>query len=154
MNTTDTVRSLRAALSPVSKLGKIWSPYINAQIKSANAISGTSDTLFYFQGLSSVSEIEKNKFPPGAIADHLTSYGGILTDSSQMSALEFITAGVTGTFGTVSEPCAFSQKFPSPTHTISFYTNGESLVEANWKSILQTFQGLFVGESLAKPWKK
>ena len=154
MNTTDKVRSLRANVFPQKSLGAVLSPNVNIQITNANSISNTKDALFYFQGLAVVSQIATNVFPPGAVADHLTSYGGMLTDSSQMSALEFTAAGATGTFGTVSEPCAYAQKFPSPTNVITFYTNGDSLIEAYWKSILQTFQGLFVGEPLANPWKK
>ncbi|CAF1623223.1 unnamed protein product [Rotaria magnacalcarata] len=155
MNTTDSVRSLRAKIFPAQDLGKALSPYVNARIMSANFISGTTDALFYFQGLVSVSNIATNKFPPGAVADHLTSFGGILTGKSgQMSALEFIAGGATGTFGTVSEPCAYSQKFPFPSFVISRYTKGETLIEAYWKSILQVFQGIFVGEPLANPWRK
>jgi uncharacterized protein (TIGR03790 family) len=93
-------------------------------------------------------------FPPGTIADHLTSFGGMLTDSSQMSVLDFIAGGVTGTFGTVSEPCAYAQKFPNPSIVISHYTQGETLIEAYWKSVSQTFQGEFVGEPLSNPWRQ
>jgi uncharacterized protein (TIGR03790 family) len=153
MNTTDQLRSLRAKIFPTANLGYHLSPYVNAQIKTANWINGTTDALFYFQGLAAVSNINTNKFPPGAVGDHLTSYGGILVNSSQMSALEFIVGGTTGTFGTVTEPCAYSQKFPDPSIMISFYTKGQTLIEAYWKSVLQTFQGAFVGEPLANPWK-
>lgn len=154
MNTTDAIRSLRATLFPPANLGYHLSPYVNTQIKQANSIYGTTDALFYFQGLAVVANISTNKFPPGAVADHLTSYGGVLVNSSQMSALEFIVGGATGTFGTVSEPCAYFQKFPDPSIMISFYTKGQTLIEAYWKSVLQTFQGAFVGEPLANPWKQ
>ncbi|CAF3392297.1 unnamed protein product [Rotaria socialis] len=154
MNTTDATRSLRARIFPASNLGKYLSPYVDVQIKNADWISGTTDALFYFQGLQAVNHIGMNTYPPGAVADHLTSYGGMLTDSYQMSALHFIAGGATGTFGTVSEPCAYSQKFPDPSIMISRYTKGETLIEAYWKSVLQTFQGAFVGEPLANPWKQ
>jgi len=154
MNTTDRVRSLRAEIFPLMNLGYHLSSYVNAQIKTANYINGTKDALFYFQGLASVNFIDTNQFPPGAVGDHLTSFGGILVNSSQMSALQFIAGGTTGTFGTVTEPCAYAQKFPDPSIMISYYTKGETLIEAYWKSILQTFQGVFVGEPLANPWKQ
>ena len=154
MNTTDPVRSLRAQIFPRANLGYHLSPYVNAQIKSANWINGTTDALFYFQGVAKVLHIDTNKFPPGAVADHLTSSGGVLVNSSQMSALDFIVGGATGTFGTVTEPCAFAQKFPDPSIMISFYTKGQTLIEAYWKSLLQTFQGAFVGEPLSNPWKQ
>ncbi|CAF4471375.1 unnamed protein product [Rotaria sp. Silwood2] len=126
MNTTDSTRSFRAKIFSVSNLG--------------NAL-----------GLIHVSNIMTNKFPPCAVANHLISAGGMLTGFSQMSALEFIADGATGTFGTVSEPCAYSQKFPFPSLVISHYTKGETLIEAYWKSILQVFQSVFVGEPLANP---
>ena len=154
MNTTDRIRSLRARNFPTSNLGKKLSPYIDVQVKRANWIERTNDTLFYFQGLQSVKNIRENVFPPGAVGDHLTSYGGMLTDSYQMSALQFIAGGTTGTFGTVSEPCAYAEKFPNPSIMISHYTKGETLIEAYWKSVKQTFQGEFVGEPLANPWKR
>jgi uncharacterized protein (TIGR03790 family) len=154
MNTSDSVRSLRARIFPTANLGNSLSSYVNAQVRNADWISGTTDALFYFQGLQSVANINSNTFPPGAVADHLTSYGGMLTDSSQMSVLQFIAGGATGTFGTVSEPCAYAQKFPDPSIMISHYTKGQTLIEAYWKSVLQTFQGAFVGEPLANPWKQ
>ncbi|CAF2609724.1 unnamed protein product [Rotaria sp. Silwood2] len=135
----------------VQALAIAWTiPYV----VTANTISETTDVLFYFQGLHAVNDIATNKYPPGAVADHLTSYGGMLTDSSQMSALEFIAGGATRSFGTVSEPCSWTQKFPNPQFTIQHYTKGETLIESYWKSILQVFQGVFVGEPLANPWRK
>ncbi|CAF3024183.1 unnamed protein product [Rotaria sp. Silwood2] len=154
MNTSDGIRSLRARVFPSGNLGTNLSSYVDVQIKNADWIAETTDALFYFQGLLAVSNIDKNTYPPGAVADHLTSYGGMLTDSYQMSALQFIAGGTTGTFGTVSEPCAYAEKFPNPTIMISRYTKGETLIEAYWKSVLQTFQGVFVGEPLANPWKQ
>ncbi|CAF1381740.1 unnamed protein product [Adineta ricciae] len=154
MNTTDSLRSLRARIFPVANLGTALSSSVNVQIRNADWISNTTDALFYFQGLASVINIDRNEFPPGAIGDHLTSFGGMLTDSYQMSALKFIAGGTTGTFGTVTEPCAYAEKFPDPTIMIQYYTKGETLIEAYWKSILQTFQGIFVGEPLANPWKQ
>ena len=154
MKTTDNTRSLRANMFPAANLGTTLNPKINVLKTLADSVSNTTNTLFYFQGLQSISNLSTNTFPPGAVADHLTSYGGMLTDSSQMSILNFITAGVTGSFGTVSEPCAISDKFPDPSIMISQYTSGLTLIESYWKSVAQTFQGLFIGDPLANPWKK
>ncbi|CAF3206058.1 unnamed protein product, partial [Rotaria sp. Silwood2] len=155
MNTTDSIRSVRAKVFISYYLGKTISPHVNVQLLQANSISGTTDVLFYFQGLHAVNDITTNKYPPGAVADQLTLYGGMLTDSgSHMSILEFIAAGFTGSFGTVSEPCSWTQKFPNPQFMIQHYTKGETLIESYWKSILQVFQGVFVGEPLANPWRQ
>ena len=101
--------------------------------------------MFYFTGLARVAGIETNRFLPGAIADHLTSSGGRLTDSRQMSSLRWLEAGATGSYGTVVEPCAFTQKFPRPDIVIDRYLDGETLLEAYWKSVAWPGQGLFVG---------
>src|SRR5215213_2222823 len=101
-------RSLRARLYKTGDGHKL-SSNVEVRILNANAIANTTDTLFYFTGSVSVTDIKTNTFPPGAVADNLTSAGGMLTDSPQMSALEFVagSGGATGTFGTVSEPCSW-----------------------------------------------
>jgi uncharacterized protein (TIGR03790 family) len=107
--------------------------------------------MFYFTGLARVAAIDTNHFLPGAIADHLTSTGGRLTDSHQMSSLRWLAAGATGSYGTVAEPCNFVQKFPRPNLVIDTYLNGETLIESYWKSVEWPGQGVFIGEPLASP---
>jgi uncharacterized protein (TIGR03790 family) len=154
MKTSDGIRSSRATDYYADFLGDSLSPYVNAKIVSANSIKNTVDALFYFQGLATVPDIATNAYPAGAVADNLTSYGGVLTASSgQTSILDFISAGVTGSFGTVTEPCAYREKFPDIRMVIENYAAGQTLVEAYWKSVSQTFQGLFVGDPLANPWE-
>jgi hypothetical protein len=46
------------------------------------------------------------------------------------------------------EPCAFTQKFPSPVVAIGRYLQGETLIEAYWKSVLDAGAGhLYRGAS-------
>ncbi len=116
------------------------------------ALEDQKDVLFYFTGLVSVPGIETNRFLPGAIADHLTSTGGQLTDSKQMSIMQWIKAGATGSYGAVVEPCNLLQKFPYPLVVMDRYISGESLIEAYWKSVKMPGQGIFVGEPLARPY--
>src|SRR5439155_15366175 len=88
----------------------------------------------------------------GAIADHLTSWGGVMVVASgQTSALEWLSAGATGSYGTSTEPCSFRAKFPEPGVVIAHYLSGESLVEAYWKSVQMPGQGVFIGDPLARP---
>jgi hypothetical protein len=60
--------------------------------------------------------VSPGSFVPGAMADSLTSYGGLLFEDSggQTTLLAFLRAGATGSFGTVVEPCNFTGKFPDP----------------------------------------
>jgi len=110
------------------------------------------DVMFYFIGAANVPDIKSNQFLPGAVADHLTSYGGVLTDGSQMSSLRWLEAGATGSYGTVVEPCNFTAKFPNPALLLQHYLAGETLIEAYWKSVAMPGQGVFIGEPLARPY--
>jgi hypothetical protein len=85
------------------------------------------------------------------MADHLTSAGGALLDNGQMSSLKWLEAGATGSYGAVVEPCNFPQKFPVPAVAMAHYLQGETLIEAYWKSVLMPGQGIFIGEPLARP---
>jgi len=126
---------------------------INVQLVQGADVKGRPDVLFYFIGAVAVSDLDSNHFVPGAIADHLTSFGGMLTDSSQMSSLRWIEAGATGSYGTVVEPCAFPSKFADIRVLIRRYLAGETLIESYWKSVAMPGQGIFIGEPLAAPFR-
>ncbi len=117
-----------------------------------NYIENEKDVLFYFTGLADVPAIETNSYRPGAIADHLTSFGGRVPTSSQMSIVKWLDAGATASYGTVVEPCNYTGKFPNVQVLLPHYFRGQTLLEAYWKSVAQPGEGLFVGEPLAKPW--
>ena len=121
---------------------------------SADSIKDKKDVMFYFTGLVSVPDLETLTFMPGAIADHLTSTGGILYNEGQMSSLKWLEVGATGSYGSVSEPCNYWQKFSNPKVLIGHYLAGETLIEAYWKSVYWPTQGLFIGEPLAAPFYK
>lgn len=147
----DRVRNARAVEYPEAE--KETGDPIKVAIVHGASPEHRPDVMFYFVGALSVSGLDTNRFLPGAVADHLTSYGGMLTDSPQMSSLRWLEAGATGTFGTVVEPCAFPGKFPNVTVLMSYYLAGETLIEAYWKSVQMPGQGLFVGEPLAAPYR-
>ena len=152
MSTTDKNRNVRAQLyaPTIIALGG----HMKIQQVNANVLENKEDVMFYFTGLTHVEKIESNQFMDGAIADHLTSTGGVLFGTRQMSLLRWLDAGVTGSYGAVVEPCAFLQKFPHPGIAIEKYIKGNSLIESYWKSVAWPGQGLFVGEPLASPYAK
>lgn len=116
-------------------------------------VSGQAGVMFYFTGLVTVPQIASNGFLPGAVADHLTSRGGVLPDGlGQMPATAWVQAGATASYGTVEEPCNFTEKFPKASVLVRRYQRGETLIEAYWKSVQWPGQGLFLGEPLARPW--
>ncbi|OHE57407.1 MAG: hypothetical protein A2X71_08180 [Thiobacillus sp. GWE1_62_9] len=121
------------------------------EIVEANALENKADVMFYFTGLTHVPALDRNTFLPGAVGDHLTSAGGVLFGGSQMSSLAWLQAGATGSYGAVVEPCNFPAKFPVPAIVMAHYLQGETLIEAYWKSVQMPGQGLFIGEPLARP---
>ncbi|PCC71486.1 TIGR03790 family protein [Nannocystis exedens] len=157
VRTTDPDRSVRwpSFMATVDQ----WSPeriameYIdNAMGMGSNALEGETDILFYFTGLADVPGIADNTYLPGAVADHLTSYGGQICDSGQMSICRWLEAGATGSYGTATEPCNYPTKFPETQVLVPHYWRGETLIEAYWKSVNWPGEGVFVGEPLARPY--
>jgi uncharacterized protein (TIGR03790 family) len=110
------------------------------------------DAIGYFTGAVRVDELPNIRFRAGAIADHLTSSGGVLDGSKQMPATSWLQAGATASYGTVSEPCSFPGKFPDVKILFEHYLQGETILEAYWKSIAMPGQGLLIGEPLARPY--
>ena len=119
----------------------------------ADKIEHKTDVMFYLTGAVTVPHLETINFLPGAIADHLTSSGGVLYNDTQMSSLKWLEAGATGSYGSVSEPCNYWQKFPNPAVLLNHYLKGDTLIEAYWKSVYWPTQGLFIGEPLSAPYK-
>lgn len=149
VKTADKNRNTRSYV--YERLVQYTKGWFQFELVNANFIINKPNILFYFTGAIRVPYISKNTFLPGAIADHLTSAEGVLAGSDQMSSLEWISAGATGSFGTVVEPCNYPQKFPNPGIVASQYLQGATLIEAYWKSVEMPGQGLFIGEPLAKP---
>jgi hypothetical protein len=91
---------------------------------------------------------------PGAICEHLTSFGGMLHEAAgQTPVSELIRAGAAGTSGTVTEPFAIQNKFPTPL-VHYFYASGCSLAEAFYQSVAAPYQLLIVGDPLCQPWAR
>jgi uncharacterized protein (TIGR03790 family) len=151
VSTQDRARNVRSRFYPGILL--MQSDRFAFELITADTLRYRMDVMFYFTGLAEVSGIDTNRYLPGAIADHLTSAGGVLNGSGQMSSLRWLEAGATGSYGTVVEPCAFPQKFPRPDIVINRYLNGEALLAAYWKSVAWPGQGVFIGEPLANPFR-
>ncbi len=157
VRTNDTARSVRfsdfqATATAWNKPDSLALEYIDNSATGTGLISNKTDVLFYFTGFASVADLATNTYLPGAMADHLTSYGGQIPDSGQMSILRWIEAGATGSFGTVVEPCNYASKFTQVSVALAEYFAGATLLEAYWKSVAWPGEGLFIGEPLARPY--
>lgn len=150
--TSDEKRSVRAAFYPPPL--RLASPPLDIKVLKADAVSGAADIMFYLTGAVFVAGLDTLRFLPGALADHMTSTGGDLLGTRQMSAASWLEAGATASYGTVSEPCNHWQKFPHPALLLKHYLSGASAIEAYWKSVAWPTQGLFIGEPLAAPYRR
>lgn len=150
LSTRDARRNTRAA--GYGRVVATMGSRFRVRIVASDALVGAQDVMAYFTGLAFPVAIRTNRFRPGAVADHLTSFGGKLTDSSQMSALRWLEAGATGSYGTVVEPCNFPAKFSDPGLLLTYYRRGDTLIESYWRSVAMPGQGVFIGEPLARPW--
>jgi uncharacterized protein (TIGR03790 family) len=152
LTTSDFNRSSRARFFPPNGF-EIPRSGLSVMNLHADKLTGARDIMIYQTGLARVSDLNTLNFMPGALADHLTSSGGDLYGKGQMSVLHWLDAGATASYGTVSEPCNYWQKFPNPTLLLKWYSQGATAVEAYWKSVAWPAQGLLVGEPLAAPYK-
>lgn len=149
VRTADKPRNVRAAtyaavenaLTSRVRVTELTTP-ISSQIPNA---------IGYFSGAAHVDELTRIHFLPGALADHLTSSGGVLEGGDQMSAAAWLKQGATASYGSVSEPCNFLDKFPNVNVLFDHYTHGETALEAYWKSVVMPGQGLFIGDPLSRP---
>jgi uncharacterized protein (TIGR03790 family) len=152
LSTADAKRNVRARVYPLAE--KVLAGRMKVRRLQQDTLFGAKDVFLYFTGKPEVEGLETLGFLPGAIADHLTSAGGVLKGGSQMSALRWLEAGATGSYGTVVEPCNMPEKFPDPAVLARHYLAGDTLIEAYWKSVAMPGQGIFIGEPLAVPFRR
>jgi uncharacterized protein (TIGR03790 family) len=153
VSTPDRTRSVRAALFPPAGLNARAG--VEVHVEALTALAHADRVLMYLTGLSTVEQLDTLTWVPGALADHLTSFGGQLDEKGgQMSALAWIASGATASYGTVSEPCSHVQKFPHPQVLLLNYAQGSSALEAYWRSVAWPQQGVFIGEPLAAPFSR
>ncbi len=111
----------------------------------AGAVIGIAD----FQWPASGSKIL-----PGAIVEHLTSFGGVMTKGAgQTPLVEFLRHGAAGSSGTVTEPFAIQAKFPTPFIHV-YYAEGCTLGESFYQAVSGPYQLLIVGDALCRPWAR
>jgi uncharacterized protein (TIGR03790 family) len=148
-STNDKARNVRAA--NYAQVSALFGDRIRVLEVSAGLTQELPEAIAFFTGAANVSDLARIHFLPGAVADHLTSTGGVLYGGTQMSALAWLAQGATASYGSVSEPCNHLEKFPDIAVFIKHYLRGETVLEAYWKSVKMPGQGLFIGEPLARP---
>ncbi len=103
-------------------------------------------------GRAAGNDILNSTFAKGAIGEHVTSYGGYLFENSgQQSIIDWPHAGCVASYGTIVEPCEYTNKFPNP-RAHFWYARGFSMGESYWMSVQNPYQGVFVGDPLCAPY--
>src|ERR1035437_539034 len=133
---------------------------LSSRVRGDNALSRTNtdstsatNLLGLQTGLATLT-LPTNAFAPGAMGDSLTSYAGVLFENSgQTTLLSFLHAGAAGSYGTVTEPCNYLQKFPDPRNYF-YQCRGFCLAEAYYQSVQNPYLGLLVGEPLSAPFAR
>lgn len=153
--TKDAARNVRSVLYPPPGTAGGSGLTVERMNDDAPMPPATEGVIVYQTGLAQLRGLGQLNFLPGALADHLTSFGGVLDGSGgQSTVLEWMAAGATASHGTVSEPCNHLQKFPHPQVLLLNYLQGSTAIEAYWRSVAWPGQGLFVGEPLAAPFAR
>ncbi len=113
--------------------------------------TGAEDILGIMTGTPAVDPAAAGRYLPGAMAEHLTSFAGVLDNAHQTKMTRWIAAGATGTAGTVCEPMSYWTKFPNA-RFFNHYRMGCTLIESFYQSIRSPLQLMLIGEPLAAPW--
>ncbi len=136
-----------AAVKELSRFG------VRGEVLQGQMPVGKTDVQGAMMGVAAFDWTQSaSRILPGAICDHLTSFGGRLSGrSSQTPLTAYLKHGAAGACGTVVEPLNFPEKFPHPNIHVH-YAAGCSLAEAFYQSIGWPYQVLVVGDPLCQPW--
>ena len=148
--TDDAARNARVREYPPTGLLRRFGVAI--EVQRVEASDAQAPLLLLQTGQAQLGDLPRQRWLPGALADHLTSFGGQLDGAGgQSSAMAWIAAGATASHGSASEPCAHLQKVPHPQVLLGHYLQGATAIEAYWKSVAWPQQSVFIGEPLAAP---
>ncbi|MEM9165644.1 MAG: hypothetical protein AAGB48_01315 [Planctomycetota bacterium] len=154
MRTTDSARSgPRQGLFDTAAT-RIGNAGFSAEVVAGQTLptNATGEALGVMTGDDVLSfESDVTPLAAGSFAEHLTSFGADFNRSQQTKISEWIRQGASGSFGTVEEPCAISDKFPAAYMHVH-YANGLTLGEAVLRSLRAVpFQGYLMGDPLTRP---
>ncbi len=117
---------------------------------TTNFPAGAKNVMGLMMGAETVDPSAIGSFAPGAMAEHLTSWSAEF-QKRQTKMTEWLTAGATASAGSVVEPYANPNKFPSARFFVH-YTTGCTMLEAFYQSIACPLQTLLLGDPMAKPY--
>ena len=126
---------------------------VAAEILHGTVPEGKNDVQGVMMGVANFDwKASQSTILPGAICEHFTSFGGDMhAGAGQTPLSEFLRYGATAASGTVTEPYALPQKFPSPMLQVHF-ARGCTVAESFYQAVLCPYQLLIVGDPLCRPW--
>ncbi len=133
-----------AAVAELAELG-VAAEVADAMPRDADALLGV------MAGAATVRPDRMGRFVPGAVADHLTSFGAVFDTGTQTKLTAWLEAGAASSSGTVVEPLSIWTKFPTA-RLFAHYARGLTLLEAYAQSVASPVQLLAVGDPLTAPW--
>ena len=144
----DTARALRA----LGRKVEVIKPDTPGQ--DGRLPKGKDDVIGAVVGVAGFKwEAAGSKLLPGAVIEHLTSFGAFFRTAGQTKASVFLRHGAAGTSGAVIEPYAIPEKFPHPSLHV-YYAEGASLAEAFYQSVHAPYQLLVMGDPLTRPFAR
>ena len=150
----DPQRNIRHRIFPtVARLFALAGLHDRVEIDPAGTPATARPILGYMAGLPNLpGHLANAVFAPGAIAEHLTSFAGAIPGEKggQSNVWNWMSLGATASYGTVTEPCAFPEKFPVPP-LFFWYARGFTAGETLAMSVRNPYQGIWVGDPLAAP---
>ncbi len=156
--TSNLTTSETSYLVSALELGNGLSLYTNSQIlgSRSNPASSTvsaQNILLYEESAANWTYFSPTFVAGAGIGYAVTSTSGALpSDGNQTTAASWLSQGAVGAFGNAVEPCELlTYKHPDPALVIPNYTQGQTLVEALWKSVRLPWGGNFLGDPLAAP---
>jgi hypothetical protein len=149
------VRSTTREWGFASAAARLKEMGVNAVIEEGVLPQKKSDVAGAMIGIADFDwDKSESQIVPGAIVEHLTSFGGVMTRGAGQTPLtEFLRHGAAGASGTVTEPYAIQAKFPNPFIHVH-YASGCTLAEAFYSSVTGPYQLLIVGDPLCNPWRR
>jgi len=147
---SDSTRNIRYKFFDNALFNTRLCRYYTVQRTNCDSLWGQTNLLGLQTGLANLN-LSPDAFAPGAMADDLTSWGGIIFGyNDQTSLISFITNGASGSYGSVNETAPIPDKFPNPQNYF-YQARGFSIAECYYQSLAEPFQGLMLAEPLASP---
>ncbi|MEO8269441.1 MAG: hypothetical protein ABI557_06975 [Aureliella sp.] len=149
---TNDVRTTTRQWGFVSAVDDLQQLGFTAEVISTKMPQGKHDILGVQLGTATYKwSTSGSTLLPGAIADNLTSMGGVMKGGGGQTTLsEMLRAGAAGSSGTVTEPYSLQEKFPHAQMYVA-YARGASLAEAFYSYVTGPYQLLIVGDPLCQP---